>query len=134
MLEVIFLKEWRSWILYVTSSLGRKLFNYKYAWILWKILTMFAEKNKINYGAAQNYMSSSGMWENPAKWYHICSIVTLTRRELGVFHKFNWHPCWHTTLSLLKITNSSDWVKLNVEAIVILDESNPNNLWNWMNA
>ena len=25
-------------------------------------------------------------------------------------------------------------VKLNVEVVVILDESNPNYLWNWMNA
>ena len=25
-------------------------------------------------------------------------------------------------------------VKLNVEVVVILDESNPNHLWNWMNA
>ena len=44
---------------------------------------MFA-LNKKNYGAVQNYMNPSGMWENPAKWYQICSTVTLTRHELKV--------------------------------------------------
>ena len=29
-------------------------------------------------------MNPSGMWENPAKWYQICSTVTLTRHELAM--------------------------------------------------
>ena len=27
------------------------------------------KKQKLDYGAAQNYMNSSGMWENPTNWY-----------------------------------------------------------------
>ena len=54
-------------------------------------------------------MNPSGMWEIPAKWYQICSTMTLTCHEL-------------------KITNASHRVKLNVEVVVILDESNHNQL------
>ena len=99
-------------------------------------------------------MNSSGMWENPAKWYQICSTMTLTRHELDVLHKFNWHPCLlaHKISSLhtktfdtrqncstqhylyLRILIQEIRVKLNVEIAVILDECNPNHLWNWMNA
>ena len=49
----------------------------------------------------------------------------LLRHELDILHKFSWHK----TISLQAI-----WVKLNVEVAVIPDESNPNHLWNWMNA
>ena len=46
-----------------------------------------------NYDYTQNYLSSSGMWEIPAKWYQMCSTLTLTRHELDILHNFSWHPC-----------------------------------------
>ena len=52
-------------------------------------------------------MNSSGMWENSAKWYQICSTMTLTRHELAM---------------------QEIRVKLNVEVVVIHHESNHNHL------
>ena len=42
-----------------------------------------------NYDYTQNYLSSSGMWEIPAKWYQMCSTLTLTRHELDILHNFS---------------------------------------------
>ena len=50
-------------------------------------------------------MNSSDMWENLAKWYQICSTLTLTRHELDVLHKLS-------TISMLKVINASDYGKV----------------------
>ena len=53
-----------------------------------EILDFVCLKKTLSYIAAQTYMNSRGMCENPSKWYQICSTMTVTCHELDVLHKF----------------------------------------------